>query len=89
MDLEPGTGVAHLHAGVQQHPQPAVAERQVDVVDGLDRWPLDADVGPDRVGHAEQLQGLVDQVRPEVPEDPDPGTSCSFQLPLGTGRKRS
>ena len=89
MDLEPRAGVAHLHAGLEHHPQPPVAEQQVDPVDRLHPWTLDGEVGRDGLGQAEQHQRLVDQVRPEVVEDARPGTASSFQPPLGTGRKRS
>src|SRR4029453_8971760 len=69
VDLEAGAGVADQHAGVQDNPQPAVAEHQVDVVDGLDLGALDAQVGPDGPGRTEQDHDLVDQVGPEVPEE--------------------
>ena len=56
----------HQRAGVQHHAQARVAQLHVEVVGGLGAVALLGQVGVHRQRCAEQLHGLVDQVRAQV-----------------------
>ena len=68
---EPGVRPCGDHAAVQDNPTPRVVEDDVRPVVGARSSAQAAEIGGDRVGQAEQLQGLIGQVRAEVePQSP-------------------
>lgn len=70
---EAQAAVGHQRAGVQDHPQAGIAQHHVEVIVAARLGALALQVCADRLRHAEQLQRLVQQMRPQVVPQPGAG----------------
>ena len=75
----------HQRSGMQDHAQLRVAQQHLEIIRGHRTVALQGDVGEHRLGHAEQLQCLVDQVRAQVVPQPGAGL-VAFAPAVGHGR---